>query len=100
MWLNFESSALQLADAREAELWFRNSAGILILFVELIAHCLFEELKNARSFAELLCEVLASSALGIKTRDRVGRASVSAGSDVGQGDFFEWFWDWKNEAWR
>ena len=72
---------------------------VLALFVELIAHCLFEELKNARSFAELLMEVLASSALGIETRDGVGRASVSAGSDVGQGDLFEWLWDWKNEAW-
>ena len=40
---------------------------VLSLFVELIAHCLFEELKNAWPFAEFVGEVLATSALGIKT---------------------------------
>lgn len=68
------------------------------MLVELIAHCFFEELKNARSFAELGGEVLDLSALGIETKDRVGRAGVSAGGHVGEGDFFQWFWDWEKEA--
>ena len=78
---NLQSAALQLALLREAQLWF---GGRLVLFVELIAHCFLEELKDVGSSAQLRREVLHSSAFGIETLIGEGRASVSEGSSVGE----------------